>query len=108
MKKIFMFTVFLILFFAGNSGAGPCDKHEYAELKDMDKKELNIAYCVARIDYEANMERQSLAMKAGLNPNVHGAETDARECSTEMDKARMAYKAKFHKEPTDCDELIKK
>ncbi len=104
MKKIVLIIVVIILsVFTYNNYALAmrCEKYEYGELKDMDRQHLNITYCGLKIFYDGNLD-----LIKGGNTSADISK-DFNECGDQMMKALRAYRAKYKKNPIDCDKLPK-
>ena len=71
--------------------AAPCDKWEYARLKDSNKQELELKYCRDKLAWEANVD---------INKINSSAMADQLACSKEMDlTASMLLKKYKQKAP---------
>jgi hypothetical protein len=73
----------------------PCQKAEFAELKDMDKETLAMTYCNYKSRSDANQESIRTVEDFSFME-------DAQVCMDEMLKVERIYKDRFGGDPPAC------
>lgn len=86
------------------SGAGACDKWEYAKLKDATKKELIDEYCyssaIATLQGDmVKVMREQAALGSKSRADVKEAEEEQYSCLHQVDETAAMLKKKFKASP---------
>jgi hypothetical protein len=100
MKKTMALLFFLCLATSRFAQGVPCEKIEYADLKEMDKETLALTYCDYKSRSDANQEM------------IHSFEDfsfmeDAQACTDEKLKMERIYKNRFGEDPPECGHYVK-
>lgn len=96
MRSLWIFILVLCCTSFSFAKGIPCEKREYAELKDMDKQTLFITFCYYKRRADSNQEMIQQYQDFSMMK-------DAEACLDEMIKVGNIFKKSYGEFPPECD-----